>query len=69
MSDDLLQAINRGELTTAQLRELIEAEAAELGLSFDEAIAAAREDTMPHNATGSDLRLLIELLEAVAAAA
>jgi hypothetical protein len=61
MPASLLQAIE-GELTEAQLRELIAFEAEEIGLSFNEAIRAAREGTLPKNAIGMDLELLIPAL-------
>lgn len=58
---ELQRAIEDGELTREQLRQLIEFEANELGLSFDEAVERAYNDTLPKNAQGSDLRLLISL--------
>lgn len=58
---ELQRAIEGGELTREQLRQLIEFEANELGLSFDEAVEHAYNDTLPKNALGSDLRLLISM--------
>ena len=42
--DDLLAALEAGELTTDQLRRLIELEANRLGMTFDEAVERARQD-------------------------
>lgn len=59
---DLLEAIERGEVTDDQLRELIALEARAIGLSFDEALRAAKDGTLPKNYVGADLELLIDLL-------
>lgn len=61
---ELQQAIERGELTEEQLRQLIGLEATALGLDFDEAVKLARERRLPRNAIGADLELLVELLPA-----
>lgn len=61
--EDLLQAIESGELTQAQLRQLIGIEAAAIGMSFDDAIVGARENTLPKDPIGSDLRFLVRMLE------
>ena len=58
----LQQAIEEGELTDEQLRELITLEAGALGLTFEEAVERARVGTLPHNVLGSDLQLLVQLL-------
>lgn len=58
----LLRAIESGELTEAQLRELIAFEAELLGLGYDEAVRRGREQTLPKNALGMDLELLVLLL-------
>lgn len=59
----LQQAIEQGELTDAQLRELIGLEAKALGLlSTEEAIEHAKAHTLPRNYIADDLALLIELL-------
>lgn len=60
----LQEAIERGELTEAQLRELIALEANALGLTFDEAVRKARERDLPRNVLGSDLEFLVQLLPA-----
>lgn len=60
----LQEAIEHGELTEDQLRELIRLEAAELGLTFDEAVQRAREGTLPHDLLGTDIGMLVELLPA-----
>ncbi|MCI0483427.1 MAG: hypothetical protein L0Y78_02470 [candidate division NC10 bacterium] len=61
---ELREAINRGKLTQAQLRELIALEARALGLTYDEAVRRARERRLPRNVLGSDLELLVQLLPA-----
>jgi hypothetical protein len=64
LPDDLQQAIERGELTEAQLRELIELEAKALGFTYEEAVQKAKERRLPHNTLGADLELLVQLLPA-----
>ena len=65
MTQELLRAIEQGELTKTQLRELIAHEAQEIGLTTDQAFEHARTGTLPPSAVGSDLRLLIGLLRPV----
>ena len=62
MSPKLQAAIEVGELTIEQLRELIEEEAKELGLTFEDAQRMAKEHSLPKNALGSDLEFLFQLL-------
>ncbi len=62
--ETLQQAIERGELTETQLRELIALEAEALGLTFEEAVERARHGRLPKNYIGTDLELLIDLLPA-----
>ena len=64
MSPKLQAAIEAGELTVEQLRELIEEEAKELGLTFEEAQRMAKERSLPRNALGSDIEFLFQLLAA-----
>jgi hypothetical protein len=59
---DLRQAMANGALTNEQLRRLIALEAAQLGLSFDEAVRRARDGSLPTTVVGSDVELLIDLL-------
>jgi len=59
---DIIDAMEDGEISQSQLRRLFEIEAAALGLSFDEAVTAARNDTLPHDPIGSDLRMLVLML-------
>ncbi len=59
---DLLAAMADGELTEAQLRQLITIEASDLGLGFDEAVRRARDGSLPKNVVGLDLELLVEML-------
>ena len=63
MPGALLEAIEHGELTQAQLRELIAIEPEDLGLTFDEAVRRARQRTLPKNEIGADLALLVPLLD------
>lgn len=64
LSDDLVTAIEQGQpITERQLRELITAEARGIGLSFDEAVRAAREGTLPSGSLfASDIAFLVDLL-------
>lgn len=64
LPQSLQQAIEHGELTEEQLRQLIAFEAEELGLSFEEAVRRARERCLPRNPLGADLELLVQLLPA-----
>lgn len=65
MPDDLLAAIEGdGVLSDEQFRQLIAIEAEMIGLSFDEAVARARADTLPRNAVGHDIRSLVRILDA-----
>lgn len=61
---ELSRAIEAGELTQEQLRQLITIEAQVMGLSFDDAVSQARARTLPHTALGSDIEMLVELLAA-----
>jgi hypothetical protein len=61
----LCEAIERGELTEAQLRELITLEAKALGLGYEEAVLRARAGTLPERyPLRADLELLVDLLAA-----
>ena len=65
MPPDLLAAIEGdGVLTDEQLRQLIEIEAESIGLTFDEAVAAARAGSLPKNHIGFDIRSLVGMLDA-----
>lgn len=63
MPDDLLRALEEGEVTQEQLRALISLEAEELGMTFDDVVEAAKAYTLPKNALGTDLEFLIQLLQ------
>ena len=54
-------------LTAPELRTLIEREAGELGLDYEEAVAAERTDGLPATVTGTDLTFLIRLERGVSA--
>ncbi|MDI3339908.1 MAG: hypothetical protein QJR03_05175 [Sphaerobacter sp.] len=62
--NDLLEALDAGELTTDQLRRLIDIEAKRLGLTFDEAVERARKDQLPRTPQGFDLQFHILMLAA-----
>lgn len=64
MSPELQAAIEFGELTIEQLRELIAEEAKELGLTFEDVQRLAKERALPKNAIGSDIEFLLQLLPA-----
>ena len=64
MSPKLQAAIEGGELTVEELRELIALEAKELGLTVEEAQREARLGRLPKNAVGSDVEFLLQLLAA-----
>ena len=60
---DLLEAMERGEVFSPEMtRRLFEVGALALGLTFHEAVEAARRHELPHNALGADLSLLAEML-------
>jgi hypothetical protein len=61
--DDILEALEYGELSYEQLRELARIEAAAIGMSLDEAISAAHQRALPKNPIGMDLESLILMLE------
>ena len=65
MSPKLQAAIEIGELTPEQLRELIEEEAKELGLTFEDAQRMAKQNRLPKNALGcTAVEFLFQLLPA-----
>lgn len=69
MPPDLLAAIEGdGELSREQFRQLFEIEAESIGLTFDEAIAAARAGTLPKNPIGDDLDFIASMLDFPSAA-
>jgi hypothetical protein len=60
----LQKAIEDGELTEAQLRELIRLEAEAIGLSYEEAVDRARKRSLPKSPIGLDIEALVQLLAA-----
>lgn len=67
---DIIDALEGdGELTDDQLCRLITAEAAMLGLTFDEAVSGARAKTLPKNYLGSGIEFLVRMLDYVPPAA
>jgi hypothetical protein len=63
---DLVQAMDEGELTVDQLRQLIEFEGRALNLDFDEVVKRARTGDLPATTLGTDLRFLVGMLPAAA---
>lgn len=64
MPPELLAAIEGdGVLTEEQFRQLFEIEAESIGLTFDEAIAAARAGTLPRNPIGDDLKFIASIID------
>jgi hypothetical protein len=61
--DDILEALEDGELSHDQVRELARIEASMIGLSLGEAISAAHDGTLPKNPIGMDLEFLVIMLE------
>lgn len=59
---DIVAGIEQGELTEEQVRRLIAVEAAQIGLSFGEAVRRARDGSLPKTVIGSDVELLVMLL-------
>ena len=64
LPEDLIQALEAGELAVDQLQQLIRLEAAALGLSYEEAVARAYSRELPKSRIGSDIDFLVELLPA-----
>jgi hypothetical protein len=60
----LVDALESGTITEPQIRELIDFQARELGLSFDQAMSMAREGTLPASPLGTNIEFLAELLAA-----
>lgn len=60
--ESLRQALEIGELSKEQLRQLIELEAGSLGMTFDEAIERAYNHTLPRTPQGFDLEFDILML-------
>ena len=68
MPPDLLAAIEGdGVLTHEQFRQFFEIEAESIGLTFDEAIAAARAGALPRNPIGDDLMFIASIIDSPAA--
>lgn len=62
MPDHLLAPMESGELTIQQLEEITHVRAAQLGLTFDEAVRLAKRNELPKNPAGSDLQFRILIL-------
>ena len=61
---ELREALARGRLTQAQLRQLITLEARAIKLTYAQAVKQARARTLPKTTIGTDLELLVKLLSA-----
>ncbi len=66
MPKALQTAIRGGRLTERQLERLIEHEAREIGLSYQQAIRRARSGKLPDSTIGTDLSMLVSILDAPA---
>lgn len=62
--DTLLAALDAGELSRQQLRQLIELEARSLGLTFDEVLVRARDNALPPTPQGFDLQFHVLMFSA-----
>ncbi|HEX7103814.1 MAG TPA: hypothetical protein VF201_14310 [Nitrolancea sp.] len=60
--DKLAGALQSGELSPGQVRELIELEAAALGLSFAQAVDAVQQQSLPWSPLSADLSFLVSML-------
>lgn len=60
---DILAALDGGELTRGQVRRLIAWEAGLMGLTFAQAVIAAAAGTLPRTVLGSDVALLLRMLD------
>jgi hypothetical protein len=63
LSPELREALEAVSLTDDQLKELITFEAAQLNMGFDDAVQAARNNTLPKTPLGFDLRFLVRMLD------
>lgn len=64
LSESLAAAVEAGSLTPDQLRELIAFEAAQIGLSFEEAVRLGRLRQLPKTLYGRDVEMLVAMLPA-----
>jgi len=64
LPEDLRNALETGELTLDQLKELIRLEAQALGLTYRDAVRRARKRNLPRSAVADDLDLLVQMLPA-----
>lgn len=62
LPQDLVDAVESGDATQEQLRQLIEIEAGWLGLTFDEAVERAHQNTLPKGYLGSNVQLLVMMM-------
>ena len=62
--DDLREAIENNTMTEAQIRQLIEIEAGELGLTYAEAMRKARAGELSTGPLGTDIEFLAAVLAA-----
>lgn len=60
----LCEALESGRITDQQLRELISFQAAQIGLTLNDALRLAADDELPTGPIGTEIELLIGLLAA-----
>jgi hypothetical protein len=60
--ESLLAALDSGELSEDQLRELIRIEATSLDLTYDEAVERGRRNALPQTPEGFDLQFHVLML-------
>lgn len=60
--EEIVSALESGEVSEDQLRELIRIEAKAIGLDFDTAVEMARKRDLPKTLIGSDLEFLVAML-------
>jgi hypothetical protein len=62
LPENLREALESGELTQDQLRQLIEKEAAFIGLDYAQAVKRARDRTLPPGVFSDDIEMLVAML-------
>jgi hypothetical protein len=67
LPEDLRLALETGQLTLDQLRQLIALEAQALNLSVDEAVRLAQAGALPNHYIADDLAMLVAMHSAAAA--
>jgi len=60
----LCEALESGRITDQQLRELISFQAAQIGLTLNDALRLAADDELPTGPIGTEIEFLIGLMAA-----